>query len=261
MSDPLAKFAQSRLLATGSPSDIDPPNLTPTCSTEADLKSLVSAYYTFFNEKLAKERSFLLGLRPNPQLEQLRQLIYNLRTANEHSDNATAKEKAARWRKQFGAPQNAADALATALAQGLEILSSIAAAVAREPSEAAQWLQLLAVDVATIFSAVASDLGLSFREADRRRMVRFVEKRLELRPDVGDRRVVVADYCAQEILSDRRPLPVPYDQVLDSLGLLGAPQSSGAILVAHSVAEVSPGLSGDAFLARVEETWRAARAT
>jgi len=247
-------------MATGSSLGIDPPNLAPKCGTESDLKSLISAYYTFYNERLAKERSFLLGLRPTPQLEQLRQLIYNLRTANEHSDNTRAEAKAVQWRRQFGTPQDAADTLAASLTQGLELLGNIAAAVARDSGLAAQWRQLLAVDVGTVFSAVAYDLGLSFREGDRRRMVRLVEKRLEIRPDPGDRRVIVAEYCAQEVLSDRRPLPVPYDQVLDALGLLGTAGASGAILAAHSVAEIAPELNGDAFITRVVETWRAAGA-
>ena len=132
--------------------------------------------------------------------------------------------------------------------------------LSRSAAEAAQWRQLLSVDVGTVFVAVEHDLGRTFTEGNRRRMVRLVEKRLEVQPGRGDRRVLVREYCAQEILSDRRPLPVAYDRVLDALGLLGTPRAPGAILVAHSVAEIAPGLSGDAFIARVEDTWRAAGA-
>lgn len=260
MSNPFAAFTQARLLATGSSLDIDPPNLSPSCNTDAELKTLVSAYYIFFNEGLAKDRSFLLSLHPNPQLDQLRQLLYNLRTANEHIDNDQAVRTAARWRNQFNSPQDAANALAAALAQGLAILGKIAVAAGYNAAEVAQWRQLLSVDVGSVFSAVSADLGLSFRQGDRKRMIRFVEKRLEVRPDPGDRRQVVAEYCAQEILSDRRPLPVPYHEVLDALGLLGTSRAPGAIMLAYSVAELSPSLRGEDFITRVEETWRAAHA-
>ncbi|NLH70972.1 MAG: hypothetical protein GX454_12480 [Brooklawnia sp.] len=260
MSGPFTTFAQARLVATGSSLEIDPPDLAPSCWTEAELKTLVSAYYKFFNENLAKETSFLLKLRPNRELPQLRRLIYNLRSANEHSDNSSAQEAAARWRAKFDTPQQAADALAAELLKGIEILSRIAVAVSRDPDKTAEWKQLLSVDTGTVFSAVASDLGLRFRASDLRRMVRNVEKRIEIQPGSGDRRVLMAEYCAQEILSDRRPLPVPYDQVLDSLGLLGTQSAAGAILIAHSVSEVMPNLRGDAFLARVEATWRTAGA-
>lgn len=260
MNDPFSTLAQARLLATGSPPSTEPPNLSPCCGSQAEFDALVMGYYAFFNDSLAQEVAFLDGLAPNPQVKALRQLIYNLRTSIAHGDNPKAEEAAARWRRQYQSPQDAADALAAELMQVLVILSGIAVAAARNPGHTARWQELLSVDVGTIFSAVAADLGLSFTEGNRMRMVRLVEGRLKNRQGRGDRRLLVADYCAQQITADRRPLPVPYDQILDALGLIGKAQASAAILVAHSVAEISPRLNGEAFVARVEEAWRALRA-
>lgn len=258
MSDPFIALARARQSATGSSLDVAPPNLSPACVTEAELNALVIDYYLFFNESIAKDVKFLERSRPNTSIEALRRRVYNLRTAIAHDDNPTAKQAAALWRKQHHSPQEAANALAEELRGCLELLSRNAIAVSRSPEERAQWQELLSVDVATVFSAVATDLDLRFTEGNRRRMVRLVEKRLQVQPRHGDRRILVAEYCAQEILADRRPLPVPYDKVLDALGLIGTSRASGAILAAHSVAEISPGLNGDAFIARVEATWRVA---
>lgn len=261
MSNPFAVLAQARLLATGVGLDLEPPNLQPTCATEAELDAVVRNYYTFFNESLSKEVSFLTRLRSAVEVESLRRLLYNLRTAANHADNPRAEEVAARWRAEHDSPQTAADVLAELLRAALQALGKIAVAAARDPAESLKWRELATVEVGAVFSAVSQDLGLRFTEGNRRRMVRLVEKRIEVQPGRGDRHTLVAEYCAQEILSDRRPLPVPYNRLLDALGLLSTPQASGALLVAHSVAEIAPDLQGDAFLERVAETWRAARAT
>lgn len=258
MNDPFSQYWLARVMATGLPPDVDPPNLSPSCRTEDQLNGVISDYYLLFCEGLAGDRSFLLQIRPDASLKNLRQLLYDLRTAKSHSDNHQAKEAAYRWRAQYSSSQDAADALATRLVEGLKVLAAIALDVSRQTRVSEQWRRILEVDTATVFSAVESDLQLSFSEGNRRRMVRLVEKRLEVQPRSGERRQLVADYCAQQILSQRRPLPVSYDRVLDSLGLIGSPRASGALLVAYSVTDLAPSLRGSEFLSRVEETWRAA---
>ena len=260
MTDAFVTLARARQIATGSPLDIDPPNLESRCDSEAELDGLITDFYTFFNETLSREVGFLERQRPNSQIRATRSLIYNLRTARHHADNPEAERVSALWRSQYSSSQDAANALSTDLKRCLEVISAIAVAVSRNPDATAKWRELLAVDVTTVFSAVATDLGLRFTEGNRSRMVRLVETRLRIQPGRGDRRLLVAEYCAQQILADRRALPVPYDHVLDVLQLIGTTRAPGAILVAHSVAEISPGLDGDAFIARVEETWRAATA-
>lgn len=258
MSDPFKVLAQARRLATGAGLDIAPPNFLPECTSEADFNDLVRGYYGFFYERLAKDTSFLLRLQPAKEVEAFRRLLYDLRTAANHTDNPRAEEAAARWRSVHASPQAAADALAAELVAALEKLGRTAMAVGRSPADSKKWREIASVEADAVFLAACDDLGLSFSEANRRRMVRLVEKRVEIRPRGGDRRALVAEYCVQEILSDRRPLPVAYDQVLDTLGVLGTDRASGAVLIAHSVAEVAPDLRGEAFLERVTETWNTA---
>lgn len=258
MTNPFDVLTGARQLATGSPIDVDAPDLSPRCATDAELELLVTAYYKFFQEEISGDVTFLAQTRRMTDVDSIRRLLYNLRTAAQHSDNGAAVRVARDWRGQHNSPQAAADSLAAAMHRALGELGSAALRVARDSSTAAKWSDVLAVDTGTVFAAVVSDLGLRFTSANQRRMVRLVDKRLEVQPRNGDRRTVVADYCVQEILSDRRPLPVPYHQVLDSLGLLGKPGASGAVLVAHSVAEIAPALQGDTFIARVKETWRVA---
>lgn len=261
MTNPFDVLSRARQLATGSPLDVDPPDLSPRCATEAELDRLVTGYYKFFHEEISGDFSFLAQTQRTPESDNVRRLLYHLRTAAQHSDNQRAVRVAQDWRARYSSPQAAADSLAAALVRALGELGSCALGVARDPGAAARWSDVLAVDTGTIFSAVVADLGLQFTPANQRRMVRLVDKRLEVQPRSGDRRTLVAEYCVQEVLSDRRPLPVPYHQVLDSLGLLGKPGASGAVLVAHSVAEISPALHTDAFIARVKETWRVAAAS
>ena len=129
MSDPFITLARARLAATGSSLDLDLPNLVPTCNVDAEFDRVVRDYYTFFNEAFSREIAFLVQLRPSQQLDALRRLIYNLRTATSHTDNPRAEQAAARWRNQYNSPQDAANALAAELTQGIELLGRIAVAL------------------------------------------------------------------------------------------------------------------------------------
>lgn len=258
MTESLSQFIRARQLATGSSLDVVAPDASLAPTSEAGLSELITAYYKFYNEDLSAEISFLSGIQPSPNLEALRRLLYNLRTASNHSDNPKAQDLARRWRGGFESPAEAAISLADAVEDALSTLAKVALDVARDPRQAERWKDLVSIDAGTVFSAVEVDLGLRFSPGNRLRMVRLVQKRLEVQSISGDRRTILADYCVQEMISDRRPLPVSYDKVLDFLGLLGRPNAVGAILAAHSVAALSPGLVGDAYLVRVRDTWAAA---
>ncbi|WP_377325305.1 hypothetical protein ACFJIY_09850 [Pimelobacter simplex] len=258
MTNPFDALARARQLATGSPLVVDAPELSPQCESEAELDQLITGYYKFLHEEISEDAAFLAQIQRMSEVESARRLLYSLRTAAQHSDNEKAARVAKDWRARHGSPQAAAESLAAAMTRALGELGSVALRVARDGADASRWRDVLAVDTGTVFAAVVSDLGLQFTPGNQQRMVRLVDKRLQVQPRNGDRRNLVADYCVQEVLSDRRPLPVPYYQVLDSLGLLGKPGASGAVLVAHSVAEIAPALRGDSFIARVKETWRAA---
>lgn len=261
MTHPFVTLARARQLATGSTYDFKAPSLSPRCSTEAEFKAVVSSYYVFFNESLANDIAFFTRRRQLQAIEDCRRLVYNLRTAGEHGDNADAVARARSWRAKHGSPQDAADALGASLAQALDVLANAATRCARSRPDAEEWREAVSIDVGSVLTAVAADLGLWFTPRRHSWLVRQIEGRLRFAKTTrGERRALVAEYCVQEITSDREVLPVPYSDVLDMLGLLRDRRASAAILVAHSVAAVSPQLDGQDFLARVEETWRAAGA-
>jgi len=71
-----------------------------------------------------------------------------------------------------------------------------------------------------------------------------------------DVRAAVEQFCVQEISAAHNiTLPAPYYEILDRLGLLGKRGARAALLVAYSVCAATD-LTGEAFLQRVEETWR-----
>lgn len=254
----LEQLSAARQIATGSPLLIDTPDLYPQCMTEAEFDVLVTAYYRFLYEELSRDVSSLKTHKEMPSVKKARRLLYILRTAAQHSGNENAVREAHVWRKRECSPQSAAVSLASKMREALDELASVATWVSKDQSRAARWRDDLAVDTRTIFAQVVSDLGLHFTPNNQSRMIRLVEKRVEIHPPRADLYTGTADYCVQEILSARAPLPVPYSDVLDSFGLFGKPQAMGVLLLAYSVAEVAPSLSGDAFLDRVEKIFQIA---
>ena len=102
MTNPFATLAQARQMATGSWLDLDPPDLSPRCETEPEFDRLVTGYYKFFNEGISAEVSFLARVSRSPDVDDLRRLLYNLRTAAQHADNDSALRAARSWRAQHG---------------------------------------------------------------------------------------------------------------------------------------------------------------
>lgn len=248
----------ARSMATGSPLLVDEPNLSPRCETDAEFDRLVTDYYKFLYEELSRDVASLNSIKKMPNVNKANLLLYDLRTAAQHSNNDDAVRRAHEWRKERFLPQIAADSLASTMRTALDELASVAVYISRIQSKAARWRNDLSVDTSTVFAEVVSDLGLHFTPNNQSRMIRLVQARMKVKRPRGDLRTGTADYCVQEILSTRAPLPVPYSDVLDSFGLFGKPQAMGVLLLAYSVAEVAPSLSGDAFLDRVEEMYRLA---
>lgn len=248
----------ARSMATGSPLLVDEPNLSPRCETDAEFDRLVTDYYKFLYEELSRDVASLNSIKKMPNVKEANLLLYGLRTAAQHSNNDDAVRRAYKWRKERFSPQIAADSLASTMRTALDELASVAVYVSRIQPKAARWRNDLSVDTSTVFAEVVSDLGLHFTWNNQRRKIRLVQKRVEVKRPRGDLRTGTADYCVQEILSEHDPLPVTYQDVLDSLGLFGKQEASGALHLAYSVAKVMPSLRGDAFLDRVEEMYRLA---
>ena len=182
MTNPFDVLTGARQLATGSPFDVDAPDLSPECATEAELDRLVTGYYKFLQEEISGDVTFLAQTQRTSEVDSIRRLLYHLRTAAQHSDNQTSVRVAQDWRAKHNSAQAAADSLAAALERALGELGSIALRVARDAVAAAKWSDIVAVDTGAVFSAVVSDLGLQFTPGNQRRMVRVVDKRLEVRP-------------------------------------------------------------------------------
>jgi len=252
------KLSYARSMATGSPLLVEEPDLSPRCKTDAEFDSLVTDYYKFLYEELSKDVASLISIKNMPDVRKANRLLYDLRTAAQHSNNDDVVRRANNWRKARYSPQIAADSLASTMQAALDELASVAVYVSRNRSKAARWRNDLSVDTSTVFAEVVSNLGLSFTPNNQRRKIRLVQKRVEVERPHGDLRTGTADYCVQEILSEHTPLPVTYQEVLDSLGLFGKQEASGALQLAYSVTKITPSLRGDAFLDRVEEMYRLA---
>lgn len=233
---------------------------TPICNSVADFVQLVSTYYKVFREELSDDVVFLRGFKTCQPADQFDTAIHLLRTASQHSTNVRATTYFEKWLSQHSTPQAAADALFELLGRALQGLASNAVLASRNDRARDRWRDIAATDVSAVMISVMADLGLKYSGGQRAFFVRQVEGRLKVEPGTGPRKAVVMDYSVQALVSKHAPLPVSYVEVLDHLGLLSDVRAEGAVLVAYSVASVAPGLNGDAFLQRVEQTWRAAAA-
>ncbi|WP_313624256.1 hypothetical protein [Microbacterium sp.] len=258
MSDSLTLFVRERLLATGATLAVSVPELSPLCASEADFDQLVTNYYKLFQEELAADLVLLASVKRYSDIESCRKLIRDLRTVAQHTGNPHVERIVKDWRSLFPGPQDAATELARLVSVALARLAAAAGSARRDSAVVARWREVALVQPATVFVVVARDLGLQFPAYKQRFMVRQVEGRLKVDSGTGDRRLHIADLCAQEIVSTHRPLPVPYVDVLDALNVLGKAGADAVVMVAYAVAEVAPQLRGEAFIERVKQTWIAA---
>lgn len=260
MIDPLEVVAANKQVCTGGPLDYgEPPDLDPICTSEADFDSLVTEYYTLFRERLRSDIAFLKSVETHSDLVDFDNAIYLLRTAKQHDDNPKASAFYERWVAENRPWERAAQALADAFAKAIQHLERVSSRVRRDHKLSGAWREHASIEPESIFLAVCEDLRVRFGQGNRRRLIRNVQTRLQWTKSGQDVRAAVEDLCAQEITSQLRSLPVPYFEVLDRLDLIGKQDARAALLVAYSV-EAATKLTGEAFLLRVEETWKVARA-
>jgi hypothetical protein len=256
MTDPLAIIARNKLLCTGVGLDYDtPPDLTPQRQSEADFDALVTEYHKLFRESLRDDVAFLRSVEDHAHIAYFDDAVYLLRTAKQHQDNAKATAYYSNWTTTHKPWQLAAEALANACSNGLTQLDRISGRVRRDSSLARAWKDRASIEPETIFEAVCLDLAARFTVPNKRRMVGNVAARLRLHGPGTDTRTTVENLCAREITSQALTLPVPYYEVLDRLGLMGRREARAALLLAYSVAS-STALRGEAFMTRVDETWK-----
>ena len=260
MMDALETISFNKEACTGIVLAYDAPlNRAPDVTSEDGFASLISDYYKFFREAIAADVAFLRSVESHREIERFDNTVYQLRTAKQHDDNEEATAFYKQWIIDNPTWQLAADALAASLRSALEQLSRISSRVRRDDDLTAAWRDRASTEPASVFESVCVDLNVSFRDARKRHMIRNVEwkkRRIRAGEDV---RSAVESFCVEEITNQSKRLPVPYHEVLNRLNLLGRPQARAAILLAYSIGAVTT-LSGEDFLARVEEAWKVSSA-
>lgn len=254
--DAIATIDQNKRACTGVGLVLNArPDLVPSVDSEAAFSALASDYYMVFREALAPDVAFLRGVEQHSVIREFDQAIYRIRTAHQHHDNEEATAFLKDWLSVHPGWQVSADALAHLFGRALEELARISGKARRDPSLAAAWRDRTTVEPAAIFEAVCADLAVTFNEGLQAILVRNVERRARrIRPG-QDARSAVQGFCAEEITSQNRRLPVSYFAILDRLGLLGHRRARAALLLAYSIA-ASSDLRGEAFMRRVEDAWK-----
>jgi hypothetical protein len=272
MHDEIAEFrrlctvlAQHRRISVGEPLDTSFLDSWPAeAEDRADFAALVSAAYQLWREDWKPDISFLLGYLTGGAAHDFDQLIYQLRTALQHRDNAGAVARFAAWTRAASGgrdPQTGDDwlgcaaALMTALNEALAQLCQTAAR-GREPAFRSAWQAKVSESPESAVVRVADDLGLWLNPGQRgyhtRQVAREYDRR-RLRP--GDSATAVLDsYAEQSLVSRMSPLPLSYLDILTELGMLGTPDAVAVLHLAHAVAELT-GTNGDVYLKRLTEVW------
>jgi hypothetical protein len=258
MTDPIDTLRLARRVATGVPLPQFTLDLEPRCTSRAEFDSIVSAYNNVLRELLVKDVRFLSRHMKVGTLREAERSVRLLRTAAQHEGNPDAKQFMAEWLDSRDGFQTAADDLAAIVQNAFAALAGAAFAAYQDPRLRSKWAEIIATKTEAVLRSVASDLGMSFRQWDFDRHQRYVDLRIssdrKSDPDVA----IVREYCVQELLAQRAPLPVPYTVVLDFLGLVGDREAAGGLLAAYTVHAIAPSLRGEDFLDRVEQTWSAA---
>lgn len=247
-----------RMISTGANYSFQLPVAPCNPISEDNLKNYALDIYIFFSEQMSVDVTFLSRFGDSSKVQYFGLLINKVRTYYGHAPTEEIRRYVSMWRQQYAAPEHAVDNLQKSLDDALGALVIAAATVSRSMDLSSEWQKIVQVEVGAIMKAVVTDMGLHFRTGKLGFMTRRVEGRLKIEPRQNPYAEFVAELCSQEVISQRSPLPVTYDKVLDYLGLLRGEGASGALLVAHSVATIAPELKGEEFLKRVEDTWRSA---
>ena len=251
----LAQYEALRSLLVGTASGVAIAPPATGSATAADFNAFVSVAYVALRETMAEDIAFLRSVKVLPASVSSRP-IYLLRTAQQHTDNADA---AAFYRNWTGPdPVDWHDAIArleVLLTEFCEALVRAATSVRTSPSLHRKWQESVAVAVPSIFDSVCRDLALQFRDGARAAKIRAVESRYLREGSKTPKQPVIADLCAQEVLSETAALPVPHSELLDQLGLIGSREAAAALSLAYATSRALPSLKGDDFSRKVSTAW------
>lgn len=256
MTDHVAVIAGNKQICTGVALDYRPlPDRDPLPDNETAFDALVTRHYKLFREAMRDDVAFLRSVEDPPSIANYDRAVKNLRHAVQHDDTPQEKVFYANWTRDRSW-ESAAKDLWDAAEKALSDLARISSTVRRDPELTMKWRDCALVESGTVFDAVCRDLGARFGRGVRLRLIGNVDHRRRRIPAGADVRTAVAQLCVQEITAAQDlSLPVPHYEILDRLGLLGAHNARTALLMAYSVSAAT-GLTGEAFLQRVEQTWQ-----
>ncbi|MFG3508674.1 hypothetical protein ACGF5F_24605 [Streptomyces sp. NPDC047821] len=237
---------------------------------EASFSALVSGTYKLWRETWKLDVGFLLRAKgDSAAAREFDQLIYQLRTADQHTDNVAATTYRAEWTRSAcgGRPPASqedwaacARALMIALNAAVACLTKLAAVNRVQLVFRQAWQAKYSESVQAVVTQVAADLSLNLPAATRQYHERQVERRwsrYRLRTDETAAQVL-ASFAECSLVSDLGRLPCDYLDILDELQVLGTKDAVAALRLAHSVAEISLA-KGDAYIKLVTSTWTTLR--
>lgn len=241
-----------------------------TVQDESDFSALVSSVYKVWRESWRLDVGFLLGTVGNSNAARdFGQLIYDLRTAEQHTGNVEEMDRRAGWLEEVcggRSPESDKDwaacgcALVIALNAAVVFLTTLAAGSRTRRGFREAWQAKFSESVQAVVTQVADDLNLRLPTSSRQHHEREVEKRwskYKLRSGETAAQVI-ASFAEGSLISNIRRLPCDYVDILDELHVLGTNDAAPALRLAHSVAEISLA-TGDTYVKLVATTWLALR--
>ena len=264
-------LSEDRRICTGNPLNLSHIASWPGLpSSEAEFIALVTAAYKLWREKWRLDIGFLFSRRRDDgTARDFDRLIYQLRTAKQHTDNA---EATTRWQTWTGdasgghAPTTEDDwrscgrALMITLNAAITCLRRIAADGRRHESFRQAWQEKVAESVESVVTRVAEDLGMQLSSDRQNYHIREVERRWsKYRPGRNEVALdALASFAERSLVSGMDRLPCDYQQILDELRVMGTSDAIAVLHLAHAVAEISR-ITGEAFIKLVDSTWMALR--
>jgi hypothetical protein len=257
-------LSQHRRMSVGAPLDTAFLGSWPAdVQTSADFAGLVSAAYQMWRENWKLDIGFLLSQRRNDAVRDFDQLIYHLRTSQQHAGNTDAIGRFTLWTREACAGRDpvtpddwlsCGTALMAALNAGVRVLCQTAAR--GDKSFRSAWHAKVSETPEAAVTRVADDLGLQLLPWHRQNHARQVAgrwKNYRLRPDESASDAL-ASLAEDALVSRVEPLPCSYQDVLAELGMLGSPDAIYALHLAHAVAEITSA-SGEVYFKRLKEAW------
>ncbi|MFF0047820.1 hypothetical protein [Streptomyces sp. NPDC005498] len=260
-------LSEHRRICTGEPIFIPVAESWPSSvRSDAEFGALVSAAYKLWRESWKLDVGFLLGQRgADGPARYLDRLIYQLRTAQQHTDNDEARTRWGEWTRDAcgGHPPVTDDdwaacgrELMAAVNAAIDCLCKLAGSGRRMESFRQEWRAKGEESTVGVVTRVASDLGMHLRGGQRAHHERQVERhwsrhRLRSGETAAD---VLAAFAECSLLSEMEALPCSYQWILDELRVLGTADAIPALRLAHAVAEISR-TTGETYVKLVESTW------